>query len=144
MKSFDYRTAINALGLDKSNRNDNVRFDLIPKWASTDDFANFFLPYLVIIGDSRERDNWIEKACSYYGIAYRTARKTKDSENLKEGDYTFEVYGISYEGIVAYERKGSISELYNNVIVDRARLKREFDRFRLKEYKKVVAYDRVR
>ena len=110
----------------------------------TDDFL-YFLEHLRVIGDSREQKDWIEKACAYYGIAFAKAVKDKQAgtENLKEGDYSFEVvFGdqqFSYVGRVAYERKGSLSELYNNLKSgDRDRVEREFKRFTDKNYEKVV------
>ena len=63
------------------------------------------------------------------------------TENLKEGDYTFQViFGnrtFDYTGRVAYERKGSVCEFYNN-LMERNRIEREFERFAEKGYKKVV------
>ena len=153
MKRFDYGVAINQLQLNKDPKlNTDIKYDLIPDWVQGNDFLTLFLPYLKIIGDSREQNKWIEKACEYYGIAFEWAKKDKvtNSENLKEGDYTFEViFGnkkFSFVGKVAYERKGSISEFYNNCTgydkerktSDRDRIKREFDRFSEKKYDKVV------
>lgn len=151
MKKFDYETAINQLGLGKGCPINNINTALIPQWVGGGDFVNLYLPYLCVIGDSREQDRWIESACKMYGIAYKEAVKTKDgNENLKEGDYTFEVVfenkTYSYIGKVAYERKGSISEFYNNCTgynkekgtSDRDRIKAEFDRFNKKGYDKVV------
>ena len=153
MKHFSYETAINQLGLSKEIRvNNAIKYDLIPNWVKGEDFLNLFLPYLVIIGDSREQDKWIENACRYYGIAFEWAKKDKqaNTENLKEGDYTFKVVfgekAYSYVGIVAYERKGSVAEFYGNCTgykketktSDRDRIKREFARFKDKDYKKVV------
>lgn len=115
----------------------------IPEDIKTTDFIDYFIPYLQIVGDSREQDNWIEKACVYYGIDYKLAKKDRNGEeNLKEGDYTFKViFGdkvFDYTGKVAYERKGSVSEFYNNCTSDRDRIEREFDRFKEKGYDKVV------
>lgn len=111
----------------------------------TEDFAEIFLPHLVVVGDSREQNDWLEKACKYYGIRFEKAVKDKKTgtENLKEGDYTFKMqFGDKiedYTGIVAYERKGSLSEIYNNFKNgDRERIEREFMRFGDKGYKKVV------
>lgn len=120
----------------------NIKEDLIPDFAKSEDFIKYFLPYLTIKGDSREKNLWIAKACDYYGINYEKAVKSKTSENLKEGDYSFNLfYGavvFDYEGKVAYERKASSSELYNNLTCDRDRLKEEFARFKVKGYQKVV------
>lgn len=153
MKRFDYEVAINQLKLGKDKKlNDNIRYDLIPNWVQGEDFLKLFLPYLKIIGDSREQDKWIESACKYYGIAFEWAKKDKKAktENLKEGDYTFKViFGdreFDFVGVVAYERKGSVAEFYGNCTgqkkakgtSDRERIKREFDRFAEKGYKKVV------
>lgn len=153
MKRFDYEVAINQLKLKKENiLNSQIRYDLIPNWVQSQDFLQLFLPYLKIIGDSREQDKWVEEACNYYGIAFEWAKKDKKAktENLKEGDYTFKViFGdkvFDYVGVVAYERKGSIAEFYNNCTgqkkskgtSDRERIKREFDRFAEKKYDKVV------
>ena len=153
MKRFDYAVAINQLELGKEEPlNDKINYNLIPKWVQGVDFLELFLPYLKVIGDSREQDKWIEKACNYYGISFEWSKKdTKNkTENLKEGDYTFEVSfknkTYNYVGEVAYERKGSISEFFNNCTGynkttkrnDRDRIKREFNRFQDKGYKKVV------
>lgn len=152
MKKFDYSTAINQLGFDKSKKLNNINYELIPKWVSGNDFFNLFLPYLTIVGDSREQNLWIMKACNYYGISFELAKKDKKlgGENLKEGDYTFRVtFGdkiIDFTGVVAYERKGALSELYNNCTGydkntkrnDRDRIEREFVRFVDKNYNKVV------
>lgn len=152
MKRFDYEVAINQLKLGKEKQlNTEIRYDLIPSWVQGNDFLKLFLPYLKIIGDSREQDKWIESACAYYGIAFEWAKKDKKAktENLKEGDYTFKViFGereFDYIGKVAYERKGSIAEFYGNCTgqksngtSDRERIKREFSRFTEKNYNKVV------
>lgn len=152
MKSFSYEVAINQLRLDKKTKlNTELRYKLIPKWVAGEDFLKNFLPYLKIVGDSREQNKWIELACRYYGIAFEWAKKDnkEKTENLKEGDYTFKVVfgnkAYDYTGIVAYERKGSIAEFYTNCTgqksdgsSDRERIEREFSRFQEKEYKKVV------
>lgn len=152
MKRFDYEVATNQLQLGKDKQlNTDIQYHLIPDWVQGSDFLKLFLPYLKIIGDSREQDKWIEKACNFYGIAFEWAKKDKkaNTENLKEGDYTFKViFGnreFDYTGKVAYERKGSIAEFYGNCTgykkggsSDRDRIKREFDRFNEKKYDKVV------
>ena len=145
MKTFNYSTALNKLGLNhKEMLNPLFNPQTVPKWVFSIDFVTWLLPYLKIIGDSREQDHWIEKACKYYNIAFEWAKKDKKSqaENLKEGDYTFKVVfnnkEYDYTGKVAYERKGSVSEFYGNCTGDRERLNREFDRFVEKEYDKVV------
>ena len=153
MKRFDYEVAVNQLKLGKEKQlNTDIKLDLVPNWVQGNDFLKLFLPYLKIIGDSREQDKWIETACSYYGIAFEWAKKDKKAktENLKEGDYSFKViFGdreFDYVGKVAYERKGSVAEFYgnctgqkkNNGSSDRDRIKREFDRFNEKNYDKVV------
>lgn len=153
MKRFDYEVGINQLQVGKETQlNQNLQLDLIPNWVQSKDFLKLFLPYLKIIGDSREQDKWIESACKYYGIAFEWAKKDKKAktENLKEGDYSFQViFGnktYDYVGVVAYERKGSIAEFYGNCTgydknrktSDRERIQREFDRFKTKKYKKVV------
>lgn len=152
MKQFDYEVAINQLELGKEKQLNKIEYDLIPNWVKGEDFLKLFLPYLQIIGDSREQDKWVEDACKYYGISFVWAKKDKDesTENLKEGDYTFKVKfankEFDYTGKVAYERKGSIAEFYGNCTgydkekktSDRDRIKREFDRFDKKDYKKVV------
>lgn len=153
MKRFDYEVGINQLKLGKDKQlNTEIRYDLIPSWVQGSDFLKLFLPYLKVIGDSREQDKWIESACNYYGIAFEWAKKDKkaNTENLKEGDYTFKViFGereFDYVGKVAYERKGSIAEFYGNCTgqkkskgtSDRDRIKREFSRFSEKNYNKVV------
>ena len=153
MKRFDYEVAVNQLQLGKEIKlNNDLQYYRIPNWVSSSDFLHLFLPYLKIIGDSREQDKWIETACDFYGIAFEWAKKDKkaNTENLKEGDYSFQViFGnkiYDYVGKVAYERKGSIAEFYNNCtgydrdkkVSDRDRIGREFERFKEKRYKKVV------
>ena len=138
------RSALIDVGYAKKD----LRTDNQPKCDArfyTEDFAETFLPHLIVVGDSREQKDWIEKACEFYGIRFEKAVKDKKAgtENLKEGDYTFKMqFGDKiedYTGIVAYERKGSISELYNNFKNgDRERIQREFMRFSEKGYKKVV------
>lgn len=152
MKQFSYEVGINQLKLGKETKLNNICYNLVPSWVKGEDFLTLFLPYLEIVGDSREQDKWIESACKYYGISFVWAKKDKkeSTENLKEGDYTFRVkFGnktFDYTGRVAYERKGSIAEFYNNCTgydkvkktSDRDRIKREFNRFEEKEYEKVV------
>lgn len=153
MKRFDYEVALNQLEVGKqSTLNNEIRYNLIPSWVQGEDFLKRFLPYLKIVGDSREQDKWIEQACKGYGISFEWAKKDKQdkTENLKEGDYTFQViFGnktYSYIGEVAYERKGRVSEFFNNCTgynkknqtSDRERIKREFNRFAEKGYRKVV------
>lgn len=153
MKYFSYEVAVNQLQLGKEKQlNNKLQYDLIPNWVRGSDFLKLFLPFLKIIGDSREQDKWVEEACKYYGIAFEWAKKDKEAkiENLKEGDYSFQVcFGnriFDYVGIVAYERKGSIAEFYGNCTgkkkekeeSDRERINREFTRFKEKKYKKVV------
>lgn len=145
MKRFNYETAINQLGLDKKQQiNTNIYYDKIPQWVQVQDFLYLFLPFLKIYGDSREQDKWIENACKYYGIAFEWLAKNQKAgtENLKEGDYTYSIiFGnkeYNYVNIVVYERKGAISEYYSNCINGRDRIKREFVRFNVKQYDKVV------
>lgn len=144
MKRFDYETAVNKLELGKEEKINEIVYDIIPNWVRGQDFLNLFLPYLIIVGDSREQNTWIESACKLYGIHYELAKKDKKlgTENLKEGDYTFKVkFGnkeFNYVGKVAYERKGSVSEFYNNCLDDRVRVDNEFNRFKEKQYDKIV------
>ena len=152
MKRFDYEVALNQLQVGKDKPlNTDIKYDRIPNWVQGNDFLKLFLPYLKIIGDSREQNKWIKDACEFYGIAFEWAKKDKKAgtENLKEGDYTFKVvFGereFDFIGKVAYERKGSIAEFYGNCTgqkkegsSDRERIKREFDRFNIKKYDKVV------
>lgn len=153
MKRFNYEVALNQLGVGKERLlNSNIISERVPAWVRESGFLQLFLPYLKIIGDSREQDKWVEKACEFYGIAFEWAKKDKKAgtENLKEGDYSFQVvFGnktYDYVGVVAYERKGSVAELYGNCTgydkttktSDRERIQRELDRFGKKGYKKVV------
>lgn len=144
MKHYDYEVAINQLKLGKKTPlNELQHQDEIPLWCKTPDFVDLFLPYLKIIGDSREQNHWIENAGKHFGIAFERAKKDRKAgtENLKEGDYTFQViFGnrtFDYVGRVAYERKGSVAEFYGN-LTERERIEREFERFTDKGYKKVV------
>lgn len=126
-----------------------IRLDRLPNYAKLKDFMYYFLPYVVIVGDSREQDKWIEKACRYYGIQFEWHTKEAGG-NLKEGDYTFMVkypnVVYNFEQTVAYERKGSLAEIYHNCTGynpatktnDRDRIEREFDRFLDGDYQKVV------
>ena len=145
MSNFVFKSALKKLGYSKEAIENGIRKPSCPVEYAAEDFLECFLNHLTIIGDSREQNDWIEKACNYYGIAFEKAVKDKKAgtENLKEGDYTFEVrFGdriISYRGVVAYERKGSLSEISNNLKSgDRDRIEREFERFIDKGYKKVV------
>ena len=147
MKKFDYATAINQLGINKKpvlNARFNPDDRKIPSWVQGQDMLRLFIPYLRIIGDSREQDRWIEGFCKIFGISFVTAKKDSKTgtENLKEGDYTFKVIfdnkEYDFTGIVSYERKGSISEFYNNCQAKRKVIKREFERFGVKHYNKVV------
>lgn len=153
MNKFDYKVALTQLQLEKKTKlNNEIKYNLIPSWVQGDDFLKLFLPYLKVIGDSREQDKWIEQACKGYGISFEWAIKDKKNktENLKEGDYTYKViFGnreYDFVGTVAYERKGRVSEFYGNCtgynketkVSDRDRITREFDRFNIKKYKKVV------
>ena len=139
------KTALYKIGLKRGDLvTDRVLSNIPPQYEGSE-FEDLFLKHLTIIGDSREQKDWIEKACNYFGIGFVKAVKDKKAgtENLKEGDYTFLMdYGsvkMDYTGVVAYERKGSISEIYNNLKSgDRDRFEREFDRFAEKGYKKVV------
>lgn len=139
------KSLLSKNGLSKSDIEIGISNATCPAEYYTEDFIDCFLNHLRIIGDSREQNDWIEKACAYYGIAFEKAVKDvkAGTENLKEGDYTFELdYGnnrVSYRGVVAYERKGSLNEIYNNLKTgDRDRIEREFKRFIEKKYKKVV------
>lgn len=143
MKRFTYSTALNRLELDRKTKvNTDIVYDRIPEWAHNKDFFNLFLPYITIIGDSREQDRWIERYLTAYGVSYQEARAGTDVDNLKEGDYTFVVafgnYSFDFTGKVSYERKGSVSEFYNNCISGREVIKREFERFNDKKYSKTV------
>ena len=139
------KTLLRKNGISKAEIEQPLRNAQVLEDYNTEDFVECFLNHLVIIGDSREQDDWIARGCGYYNIGYLHAVKDKKagSENLKEGDYTFQVvYGdtvFDYRGVVAYERKGSLSEIYNNLKSgDRDRVEREFERFVDKQYKKVV------
>ena len=56
MKRFDYEVAVNQLKLGKETKlNNDINYDLIPNWVQGEDFLKLFLPYLKIIGDSREQ-----------------------------------------------------------------------------------------
>lgn len=146
MKRFEYATAINQLKLEKKQIvNKNLcSIDKLPLFARLKNFYEMFLPYLTIVADSREQDTWVTQYATHYGIKVELAKKdTKlGTENLKEGDYTFKVsFGnneYDFTGVVSYERKGKISEFYNNCLSDRKRVKREFERFGQKMYDKVV------
>lgn len=146
MELIKYEQAINKLKLDKKATINNLTFDsrFDMSWVQGKAFLNLFLPYLKIKIDSREQDDWVEKVCNYFGIATEIAIKDKKAktENLKEGDITFSVHFgdkvYDYTNIVAYERKGSASEFCNNVMNDRERLEREFERQLAKGYRKFV------
>ena len=139
------KTLLRKNGISKADIEQPIRKAQVLADYDSEDFVECFLNHLVIIGDSREQDDWIARGCGYYNIAYKHAVKDKKTgnENLKEGDYSYQVvYGdtiFNYVGVVAYERKGSLSEIYNNLKSgDRERVEREFERFIEKQYKKVV------
>lgn len=147
MELIKYEQAINKLKLDKKHPINNdvfidPRFGL--DWVRGKDFTTLFLPFLKLKIDSREQDDWVEMLCDYFHIAKEIAVKDKKAktENLKEGDITFIVqFGdkvYDYTNVVAYERKGSASEFCNNVMNDRERLEREFERQLDKGYRKFV------
>jgi hypothetical protein len=152
IEDFNFKTALNRVADLTMPVNANISYNLIPKWVVGEDFLTRFLPYLMIVGDSREQNTWIKDACNFYGIKYELAKENKKNgtNNLKEGDYTFKViYGskiYDFTGVVAYERKGSVGELYKNCTGwnkekktnDRDRISKEFERFTSKKYKKVV------
>ena len=147
MSNFNLATELNKLGYKRKTKWNTIKeksLKDIPIWAMTEDFFNEFLPYLTIYGDSREQNDWVGRACEYYGINFIPLKKDKKlgTENLKEGDYsfaiTFDDTFFDYANIVTYERKGSLNELYNNCTRDRERLEREFERCIDKGYKKVV------
>jgi len=145
MELIKYEQALNKLKLDKKHPiNTNISFDSRLDWVVGKDFTNLFLPYLKLKIDSREQDDWVSKVCDYFGIATEIAVKDKKAktENLKEGDITFSVHFgdkvYDYTNIVAYERKGSASEFCNNVMNDRERLEKEFERQLRKGYRKFV------
>lgn len=140
-----FKSQLRKMNIAKEDIENGLGKPSCPVEYASEDFLECFLNHLTIIGDSREQNDWIEKACKYYGIAFEKAVKDKKAgtENLKEGDYTFKVsYGekdFDFRGVVAYERKGSLSEIYNNLKSgDRDRIEREFERFTDKAYKKVV------
>ena len=140
-----FKSQLKKIGITKEQIETGIATTQCPIEYVTEDFLECFVNHLTIIGDSREQNDWIEKACKYYHIAFEKAVKDKKAgtENLKEGDYTFQVqYGdtkFDYRGVVAYERKGSLSEIYNNLKSgDRDRIEREFERFIEKRYRKVV------
>lgn len=56
MKRFDYEVAVNQLNLGKETKLNTINYNLIPSWVQGSDFLNLFLPYLKIVGDSREQD----------------------------------------------------------------------------------------
>lgn len=146
MELVKFEQAVNKLKLDKKQPINNIEIDsrLPLDWVKGRDFLNLFLPYLKIKIDSREQDDWVEKVAKYFNIQTEIAVKDKKAktENLKEGDITFCVqYGdkcYDYTNVVAYERKGSASEFCNNVMNERDRLEREFERQLSKGYRKFV------
>lgn len=143
---YEYQQALNKLKLDRSKPINKLNLNpkLCDGVVQGNDFIKLFLPFLKIKVDSREQDEWIKNAAEYFGISTEVAVKNKKAhtENLKEGDITFSVqFGekvYDYTNIVAYERKGSPSELTNNFRGDRTRLEREFARKVDKEYQKFV------
>ena len=139
------KTLLKRLGVKKQAIEGGNKNASCPVEYYGEEFIECFLNHLTIVGDSREQNDWIEKACEYYHINFEKAVKDKKAgtENLKEGDYTYRVdfddVVFDYRGVVAYERKGSLSEIYNNLKNgDRDRIEREFERFIDKGYKKVV------
>lgn len=146
MELIKFEQAINKLKLDKKNPINNINFDerFDIDWVRGKSFQTLFLPFLKLKIDSREQDDWVARACAFFGIKNEIAKKDKKgkTENLKEGDITFSVqFGdkvYDYTNIVAYERKGSASEFCNNVMNDRERIEREFERQLQKGYKKFV------
>lgn len=144
MKQFDYAVAINQLGIDKKTQLNNINYGSIPKWVKGKDFLDLFLPFVKICYDSREQNLWIADACKHYGINTERMKKDKklNTENLKEGDITFEVVFsnkvYSYVNVVSFERKSKPTEIYTNVTKKRETFEKEMFRQKDKNYKKFV------
>lgn len=70
----------------------------------------YFCKHCVFLVDTREQKNFdVLKMFKHYGIKHRL-------ETFSTGDYSFEVGEYNYKGEWLAERKGSLSEIYSNVM----------------------------
>ena len=62
--TFSLRRGLKILGAAFDNGR-KIRYERIPEWVQGEELLMTFLPYVCIIGDSREQNKWVEKACEY-------------------------------------------------------------------------------
>lgn len=73
------------------------------------DEQKYFLSHATMLYDTREKENFaVLKIFAHLGL--KTRRET-----FSTADYSFEIDGVSYKDKWLGERKGSLTELYNNI-----------------------------
>ena len=70
----------------------------------------YFLKNAVMLVDTREKENFeLLSVFRHFGLEY-------DVDTFKTGDYSFRIDGYDYKDKWLAERKGSLTELYGNVM----------------------------
>lgn len=70
----------------------------------------YFLKHAVMLADTREKENFeLLSVFRHFGLEY-------DVDTFKTGDYSFRIDGYDYKDKWLAERKGSLTELYGNVM----------------------------
>ena len=70
----------------------------------------YFLKHAVMLVDTREKENFeLLSVFRHFGMEY-------DVDTFKTGDYSFRIDGYDYKDKWLAERKGSLTELYGNVM----------------------------
>ena len=70
----------------------------------------YFLKHAVMLVDTREKENFeLLSVFRHFGLEY-------DVDTFKTGDYSFRIDGYDYKDKWLAERKGSLAELYGNVM----------------------------
>lgn len=70
----------------------------------------YFLKHAVMLVDTREKENFeLLSVFRHFGLEY-------DVDTFKTGDYSFRIDGYDYKDKWLAERKGSLTELYGNVM----------------------------
>ena len=87
----------------------------------------YFLENVTFFYDTREKENWeVLRAFEHCGVKFEPA-------TMSTGDYSFYICGRDYRHEWVAERKGSLGEIYQNIMEHdsngkRNRLEREFER----------------
>lgn len=80
-----------------------------------------FLQNVTVLCDSREQKN------AHVLTAFDGWHIRHETRKLDFGDYSFEIYGRSFEFGCIIERKASTDELWRNITTDRPRFEKEID-----------------